>query len=132
MSDNLNPPTTGVRAWLEAHLQPLLPETWRIVPGISSVKTLLVPAVYFEFTEIQKAAEWPSGHARAVFDVIVIDPRTDLEQGEDGVDDEVVELILALDGHAQINWTVAKKESFAERYFGWRIAVTVLTSTTKE
>lgn len=132
MSDELNPPAGKVRSWLAAEIAPLLPDEWRIVPGISTVKTLLVPAVYFEFTELEKVTGLPVGHARAVLDLIVVDPRTDLVAGEDQVDDHLVDLVLTLDGHEQINWTGARKESIAEQFFGWRVALTVLTSISKE
>lgn len=132
MSADLNPSAGAVRSWLAGEIAPLLPEDWRIVPGISSVKTLLVPAVYFEFTQLEKVSELPTGHARAVFDLIVVDPRTDLTAAEDQVDDHLVDLVLALDGHQQINWTGARKESIAEQFFGWRVALTVLTSISKE
>lgn len=132
MSAELNPPAAGIRAWLAAQLQPLLPDEWVIVPGIAGVKTLLVPAVYFEYTAIEKTTGWPPGHVRTVLDMVIVDPHTDLVKGEDGVDELVVELIVAIDKHDSINWSSAKKQEIADSYFGWRVSVSAFASTPKE
>ena len=132
MSAELNPPAAGIRAWLAAQLQPLLPEEWVIVPGIAAAKTLLVPAVYFEYSAIEKADNWPPGHVRAVFDLVVVDPHTDLILGENAVDELVVELLVAIDQHEQVNWSSARKQAIGDSFFGWRVSVSVLASTPKE
>jgi len=132
VSAELNPPVAGIRAWLAATMLPLLPEQWRIVDGLAEVKTLTVPAVYFEYSGIEKADEWPPGHVRAVIDMIVVDPHTDIVKAEDAVDELVVQLLVALDGHHQINWSSARKQAIGDSFLGWRVSVSVLASTPKE
>lgn len=132
MSAELNPPAAGIRAWLAGEIEPLLPAQWRLVAGISDVKTLVVPAVYFEYTAIEKADNWPPGHVRAVLDLVVVDPHTDLVLAEDAVDELVVQLLTALDLHDSINWSSARKQAIGDSFFGWRVSVSVLASTPKE
>lgn len=132
MSAELNPPVAGIRPWLATTMRPLLPESWRLVDGLAEVKTLTVPAVYFEYTAIEKADDWPPGHVRAVVDLIIVDPHTDLVKAEDAVDELVVQLLVALDGHAQIDWSSAKKQAIGDSFLGWRVSVSVIASTPKE
>jgi len=123
-----------IRKYLRDEIKPQLPTRWRIIPELSEAQNLVVPALYFEFTEVANEIGGTPLHAGAVaanFDLIVVTPQTDTTKAENAVDAAVVDLILALDSSEGLFWgPSARKERLATGQMGWRIPVSVLTFTT--
>ena len=115
------------RADLDALVTATLPEEWRTVPTLSKAVESLVPVVYFEFTELSTedpAGPLGRGTVYASCDLVVVAPETT----EDPVDQHIVQLILALDPHDDINWDVAKKERMGNGSLAWRVGTHALIS----
>lgn len=118
------------RAFVADVLEGVIPAEWKMTPTLEAAKRLDVPGVYLEYTRIERADDLPPGHARVVIYASVIDPNTDTAQGENAVDDEVVELVTAIDAHPLISWTEAEKLRLPTGELGWRITLNLIVSTT--
>jgi hypothetical protein len=118
------------RAYVIDQVTPLVPDDWDIKPGIATPTTISKTTVFVEYTEIEPLPEAPIGSARCVLELTVTSPLTDLAKGENDVDADVLELVLALDRHKKIAWRRATKRAIVEAYLGWTIAVTLIAETT--
>jgi hypothetical protein len=119
------------RADLDALIKPSLPESWETVPKLHGVITSLAPVIYFEFTELNTAdptGPLGRGAVYASCDLIISDPQTG-DGAENAVDQHVVSLIAALDGHDEINWDIARKQRLSPGPLAWRVSVHALVST---
>ena len=123
---------TDIRAWLEAYLTPLVPESWRIIPSVKLPETIDRPTVTITHTKITPNPALPHSE-NLVNDVVirVADPHNDLLTAENALDDQVLGLIHILRGSERLRWTEAEKVQIKETpYFGWDITVQVLSSPT--
>lgn len=122
-----------VRLFLRDTMKPSLPTRWRIFPTLTAPEKLAVPAVYMEFTEVAtEIAGKPlgAGNVAAVFELAVIVPESATPKAEDAADVAVLNLIRALDTTEGLFWgPTATKVRLESGQLGWRIPVTVLTST---
>jgi len=122
-----------VRQHLKDTIKPKLPTRWRVFPTLTAPAKLTVPAVYVEFTEVSnEVAGKPlaAGRVAASFELAVIIPETAGARAEDNADAAVLSLIQALDNSDQLFWgPSATKLRLESGQLGWRIPVTVLTST---
>ena len=125
-----------VRAHLRDTIKPKVPARWRIFPTLEAPAKLSVPAVYFEFVEIaNEIAGKPlaAGNVAAQIELAVIAPETATAKAEDAVDAAVLSLIQALDNSDSLFWgPSATKVRLESGQLGWRIPVSVLTSTHPE
>jgi len=120
-----------IREAVLAEIRPLLPEEWDLKPGLASVKELSRTTVYCEYTRIEPLPEAPMGNARVGFDLTVSPLNKDVTKAEDLVDAHVVDLVLALDAHDWISWSLAEKKSIADTYLGWVVTISALASVSK-
>ncbi|MGN7968031.1 hypothetical protein [Microbacterium sp. 22296] len=125
-----------VRAHLKDAIKPNLPTRWRIFPTLTAPTKLAVPAVYFEFIEISNEMAGKAlavGNVAANFELAVIIPETATAKAEDNADAAVLDLIRALDNSDSLFWgPSATKVRLDSGQLGWRIPVSVLTSTHPE
>jgi hypothetical protein len=120
--------STKVRESLRAMLAPLVPTTWTIVPyTVKTIGKLDRPTLYIEHVSIDPLAEAPLGDVRATARVTLVSHLTDYVQAEDALDDDVFDLIIALDSHDRLAWTGAEKLKVAD-YLGWQITLTHLAT----
>lgn len=120
-----------IRSSVIAEIQPLLPEAWDIKPGISKLDTLSKTTVFCEYTRIEPLEEAPQGNARCSFELTVVPPKTDIGKAENDVDGNVVDLVLSLDKHRWISWSLAEKKTLADIYIGWVVTVSAIASISK-
>jgi hypothetical protein len=99
----------AVRAYLVDELRPMLPDTWDIKPGESTPATLAKPTLYMDFGGIVPLSAAPMGAVQVNFTLTIADHHADVAMAEDGVDEQIFDLISALDAHPTILWTDAKK-----------------------
>lgn len=123
MSDN-----TTVREWLEDALKPVLPSGWRIIPNQRIPETIDRITVVIKHIRIAPLAEAPKGHLSNDVIITVADPHTDQARAEDALDDEVLELVNALQTIAGITWTGADKVLVnTTDNLGWDIACSIIS-----
>lgn len=122
-----------VREHLRSVIKPHLPARWRVFPTLTAPAKLAVPAIYFEFTEVANEVAGKglaAGTLAANFELAVIIPETLGARAEDNADAAVLNLIRILDGADGLFWgPSATKLRLDSGQLGWRIPVTVLTSS---
>ena len=116
----------SVRAFILEQLA--LPDEWRQIPEQHVPEVIDRETVVVKHTRIEKLPEAPVGHLRHEVILAVFIPNRDLARAEDRLDEAVLELLQAIDGHAQINWREAEKVvSSGNQYPGWELSLTVIT-----
>lgn len=101
--------SSDVRAWLDEHLEPLLPTGWKWVPYQRDVGTLSAVTVTWKQSRILPLAESPIGSLRVEGTLTVATPLTDIEKSEEDLDQAVSDLCTAIDGIKGLAWTEANK-----------------------
>jgi len=125
------PEPTTLRAWVQWYITPLVPSTWRIIPGFKEVETPSTPTVNITYSSIDPHPTTPASNNLVNELVIrITDPHTDVKLAEDDVDDQVLTLIYALKNSARIIFRGAKKVKPSEAFLAWDITVTVITTKT--
>lgn len=125
------PSDTSLRAWFSAQLKPLLPSGWRYIPNQNTPSTITVPTLVYKLLEIEPLPEAPLGALRHRIVLTLLSPHEDDVKAEDALDNEVIELITALDPHSLIAWETARKiRDDKSSRLGWDITVTAVTTTT--
>lgn len=121
-----------LRAWFSAQIKPLLPTGWRYIPNQDTPATITVTTVVYKLLEIEPLPEAPIGANRNTIVLTVLSPHEDDVKAEDALDNEVIDLVTALDGHGQVSWSGAKKvrDPKTDR-LAWDVTVTVITTRSK-
>lgn len=121
------------RDYLEAQLKPLLPRTWKIVPVQRNLDALSRVTVMLKQQKISKEPSAPLSHHLLDFIVTVICPNTDVATAEVKLDDQVDDLIFAIDATKNVRWTDATKVVFGNaEYPAYDITVQVLSQKKEE
>lgn len=120
---------TTLRAWFSAQIKPLLPAGWRYIPNQDTPAQITVVTVVYKLLEIEPLAEAPIGANRNTIVLTVLSPHEDDVKAENALDNEVIDMVTALDGHAQISWSRAQKvrDPKTDR-LAWDITVSVITT----
>jgi len=116
-----------IRGWLETRLKPLLPDAWSFTPTMGMPETLSRITVAIKHMSIDPLAEAPRGHLDNEVVVTVADPHTDQAKAEVALDDQVLELVNALDGIEGLAFKGAKKVSVTDTYIGWDITCQIIS-----
>jgi len=119
-------PEVSVRDYLVAELT--FPESWRLIPNQRMPEKIEQTTVILKHLRMEKLAEAPVGNLRNTVILTVADPHTDQVEAENALDEAVLTLITALDGHIRINWTLAEKVAIRDPYIGWDVTLTVITT----
>lgn len=118
-----------LRAKVSAALKPLLPSTWRYIPNQATPATISVPTLVYKLLEIDPLPEAPLGALRHRIVLTLLSPHEDDVKAEDALDNEVIDLITALDPHSWIAWESARKiRDDKTSRLGWDITVTAVTT----
>lgn len=119
--------SSNVRDYLKTEITPLLPATWSIIPNQKIPETISKITVVLKHLRILPLAEASIGSLRHHVTVTVADPHGDQVLAENALDNAVLELLTALDGHSKIVWTDATKVLVNDTYLGWDISLEVIT-----
>lgn len=121
-----------LRAWFSGTIKPLLPASWRYIPNQDTPATITVTTVVYKLLEIEPLPEAPIGANRNTIVLTVLSPNEDDVKAENALDNEVIDLMTSLDGHAQISWSSAKKarDQKTDR-LAWDITVSAITTRSK-
>lgn len=119
--------SSDLRAWFSAQLKPLLPAGWRYIPNQKTPDTITVPTLVYKLLEIEPLPEAPLGALRARIVLTLLNPFEDDVKAENDLDNQVLELITALDPHSTISWESARKirDDKTDR-LGWDFTVTAV------
>lgn len=121
--------STDLRSWFSTQLKPLLPERWRYIPNQNTPATITVPTLVYKHLEIEPLPEAPLGALRHRIVLTLLSPHEDDVKAENALDNEVIELITALDPHSVLAWETARKiRDEKTSRLGWDITVTAITT----
>lgn len=106
-----------VRKNLMADLKPTLPRRWKIIPYGTKIDELTAKQVVamIILESVQRAPEAPQGALLVTFSLIVIDPATGPATREDALDDDLTEMLWAIDEVETLSWTSAQRTIFQNR-----------------
>ncbi|GAA4170785.1 hypothetical protein [Gryllotalpicola koreensis] len=96
------------RLTLQRTLKPLLPAKWRFAPSQQSTDRLSTPVVKLQATNIVRPAGAGRGVVAIQFTASIYAPPSTTQTQEDAIDDEVLELIGAIE-RAGLSWGEALK-----------------------
>lgn len=120
-------PTPSTRAQLAAALKPLLPASVRIidvprsVDGVESKKPVVIL-----YRESRSKAPNAQGDYFDAFTMWVISPIIDPRRAEDGLDNLLDDVLLALDDLDGLNWKTAERSVFGDNQApAYKIALTI-------
>lgn len=115
---------TTARQHVVSHLTPLLPKSWAVVDYLTEFDRLSRPTVMVHAINIEKLPASPQGALLVTFEVTILDPHTDSSRAWGVLDDEVVELIQALDTDPALGFTGAIPTVYSNN-FGWNLTIAV-------
>ncbi|HWU29827.1 MAG TPA: hypothetical protein VN041_12170 [Microbacterium sp.] len=125
--------SSDLRAWFSAQLKPLLPKrpdgspAWRYIPNQDTPAAITVPTLVFKLLELDPLPEAPLGALRARIVLTLLSPHEDDVKAENTLDNQVIELVTALDPHSTISWETARKVRDAKTdRLGWDFTVTAV------
>ncbi|MBF4565398.1 hypothetical protein [Plantibacter sp. VKM Ac-2876] len=117
------------RQYLADTIKPLLPKRWNLVPyQAPSLDKLAVPTVVISTKSFTPTPTAPRSSLTHTFTVTVIDPATDNEKAEEALEDEVMELVYALEQLDSLVWENAERVQWADRLMAWDITLTLITT----
>jgi hypothetical protein len=119
----------SLRDQLAAELKALLPAAWRFIPNQRMPQTISKVTAVLKLTRLEPLEEAPIGSLRSTIVLTVVSAHQDDVKAELELDDAVIEAATALDGHAWISWTGAEKVAVNEKYLGWDVTLTAITSS---
>lgn len=121
--------SSSVRAVVRTLLQPLITgNRWSVQPHtVKQIGTLSRTTVFIEHTNIEQLPTAPIGQVQNTVVVTILSHLTDYVMAEDAIDPAVLELIVKLEEHQQLNWVRAEKITVKDMYLGWAITLTLIT-----
>lgn len=120
------------RRWVLDVLKPNLPRRWTLAPYIRKPDDLDGITVIVHLQKIERLPEAPLGSQIATYLVTIVDPAQDWSQADANLDDEIVDLISALDlvrnqeGLPVLRWTSADRNTWNDTYLAFDITVTAI------
>lgn len=127
------------RRWITDQVKPLLPRRWELAAYTRKPDDLAAPTVVVTLQKIERLPEAPFGSQLVTYLITIIDPAADWSQADSNLDDEIVDLIAALDstrndaGVPILRWTSADRNTWNDLYLAFDITVTaIITATPKE
>jgi hypothetical protein len=119
-----------VREWLQATLTPLIPTAWAFIPNQKLPETIARVTVFLTLKEIEPLPEAPTSTLRNTITLTIVSPLQDEVKAENALDDDVLALVTALDGHPRMTWSKATKVLVRDPYIGWDITLAVISAKT--
>lgn len=117
-----------VRQVITGALKPLLPRGWKFFPYRVPTEAITSATVWVRLQSIDKLPEAPQSKAHVVTYVVTIAvPEADPSEADARLDDDVIELVHALDALPNIRRTRAEQVAVADAYLGFDITVEIIT-----
>lgn len=115
------------RKVLAASLKPILPTDWAIIPSGRSIDAVPTTTVQLKQMSIVRTPAAPSQSHTIAFVVTIAAPEQSTQAAEDRLDDQVTDLLHALDD-LQIAWTEARKVAVTDRRIGYDIDLSITSN----
>lgn len=115
------------REHLVGILAPELPTGWKLIETARIPQTIDATTVIVNHSGIAPAPARRSTLLNT-FDVYVVSSHSDKDRADLILDDAVLTLITAISDHAEVRFDTAKKVDVTDRFIGWEITLTTLTS----
>ena len=125
----------NVRDTIADFIVPLLPSTWKVVPYSTNLDVLDTVVVMFKQTSVERLMNG-AGRVRNSYlhsiTCTVIDPHQDLKRSQDALDDELMQVLIALDGYDNLWWEDANSGNYNAEILGYDISIKVISTKAVE
>jgi hypothetical protein len=119
-----------LREELRKRLTPVLPKGYVLRPNGLALETITKPVLQLKQLAMQPSAEAPMGSLTVEFVATMAVPQRNPQAAEDQLDDDVTEMVTALDQLPDLNWTRAQKVTAGpdDQYLAYDITITFNTA----
>lgn len=123
-----------LRSELRDRLRPIIPRDYKLRPNGTTLEQLSGPVLQIKQLRMRPADEQPMGSLRVEFVLTMVVPLQSAQAAEDKLDDDVTEMVTAIDRIEWANWTLAEKVTAGpnDNYLAYDITVEVLTNFNPE
>lgn len=125
---------TDMRNYIVDTIKPLLPRKWRYVATTGTLDKLDAVTVQLILQSVSKVPEAPfAKHLQQItYELNVFDPSTNPDSREQSLDDELIELLAAIEAVENLTWTTADRildaSGQAQQYLGYSINIQTINS----
>lgn len=102
-------PDINVRNDLIGKIKPLLPKAWRLIPYGTNLDTLDTTCVMVTIQSIERHPAAPMSHRLYSATFTILQPLTAPGRADDALDDDVIDLLNAIDQLKNVKWTKAER-----------------------
>lgn len=103
-------PNINVRQDLIAQLKPLLPPKWKLIPYATNLDELSSTVVMISIQSIERSKEAPQSQRTYSSTLTILTPlQIGTERADDAIDDDVIDLLDAIDKLERVKWTKAER-----------------------
>jgi len=127
---------TRYRGWVMQSLKPLLPRGWDLIPYSRTPESIEKTTVLVGLQNITRLPEAPMSSHVTEYVVTVVSPASDLAQADADLDDDIADLLHAIDnarddkGFPVLAWTRAERRVYGDFNLAFDITVSVITTST--
>lgn len=120
---------TTLRHELRDRLRPIIPRDYTLRPNGLQLETITKPVLQIKQMRMRPSDEAPVGSLTVDMVLTMAVPQRDPQAAEDKLDDDVLEMLTALDQIGWANWTNAEKVTAGpdDQYLAYDITVTITT-----
>lgn len=102
-------PTIRFRQSVINRLKPLLPRKWKLLPYGTNLDKLSVPVVMLTIQSITRTPQLPQSHRTYAATLSIFQPSTAPGRMDDALDDDLIDLLNAIDELDDVKWTKAER-----------------------
>lgn len=123
-----------LRNELRDRLRPVIPARYVLRPNGLALETITKPVLQIKQLGIRPAEEGGTGQLKVEMVLTMVSPLTSPQKAEDELDDDVVEMLAALDTIGWLTWTRADKRTTGpdDRYLAYDITTEITTTIPEE
>lgn len=115
-----------IRGWVLAGLKPALPKGWRLIPYGTDPGAIDRVTVLVWVESINREVNAPNTHRRVAYTLTVIEPKTEPGASDDALDNDLFDLLDALDESPNLTWSNGQRITWADSYPAYSITLEAL------
>lgn len=121
---------TTLRKQLSDRLRPLIPKAYTLRPNATQLEQLSGRVLLVKQLRLEPSPAAPVGSLTVEFVLTLVTPLTSPQAAEDQLDDDVTEIVTALDQLDDVTWTSAEKVTAgpSDNYLAYDIRLTCTTA----
>lgn len=104
----------NLREFITDALKPLLPPSWTLIPYPRNIDVITKPVAMLKLQTVKRTEAAPQGARTLSYILTVIEPKSDPKAGQDSLDDELIDLLNAIDQLNNVVWKTAERVSFGD------------------